>query len=122
MIKDDGMVIHFNNPKVQASLSANTFAVTGHAETMPLTELLPGILTQLGSDSLSNLRQLAQRFPGPRQGTYGAHARETPCIAPCSALGLIPYRDWVESMHFLMVVYHGKYFTIDPPPPLSGIY
>jgi len=32
MIKDDGEVIHFNNPKVQASLSANTFAVTGHAE------------------------------------------------------------------------------------------
>ncbi|KAG7264038.1 hypothetical protein CRUP_028740, partial [Coryphaenoides rupestris] len=53
---------------VQASLSANTFAVTGHAETKPLTELLPGILTQLGSDSLSNLRQLAQRFPAPRQG------------------------------------------------------
>ena len=70
MIKDDGMVIHFNNPKVQASLAANTFAVTGHAETVPLTELLPGILTQLGSDSLSNLRQLAQRFPGPRPGAY----------------------------------------------------
>ena len=33
MIKEDGSVIHFNNPKVQASLSANTFAVTGHAET-----------------------------------------------------------------------------------------
>ena len=33
MIKVDGSVIHFNNPKVQASLSANTFAVTGHAET-----------------------------------------------------------------------------------------
>jgi len=32
MIKDDGEVIHFNNPKVQASLSANTFAVSGHAE------------------------------------------------------------------------------------------
>jgi hypothetical protein len=32
MIKDDGTVIHFNNPKVQASLAANTFAVTGHAE------------------------------------------------------------------------------------------
>lgn len=32
MIKNDGTVIHFNNPKVQASLSANTFAVTGHAE------------------------------------------------------------------------------------------
>ena len=33
MIKEDGQVIHFNNPKVQASLAANTFAVTGHAET-----------------------------------------------------------------------------------------
>ncbi len=33
MIKDDGTVIHFNNPKVQASLSSNVFAVTGHGET-----------------------------------------------------------------------------------------
>merc|ERR1712108_77998 len=32
MIKDDGSVNHFNNPKVQASLQSNTFAVTGHAE------------------------------------------------------------------------------------------
>ena len=32
MIKEDGTVVHFNNPKVQASLAANTFAVTGHAE------------------------------------------------------------------------------------------
>lgn len=32
MIKDDGQVIHFNNPKVQASLAANTFAISGHAE------------------------------------------------------------------------------------------
>ena len=33
MIKDDGEVIHFNNPKVQASLASNTFAITGHSET-----------------------------------------------------------------------------------------
>lgn len=32
MIKDDGQVIHFNNPKVQASLAANIFAITGNAE------------------------------------------------------------------------------------------
>ncbi|KAG5851173.1 hypothetical protein ANANG_G00090250 [Anguilla anguilla] len=64
MIKDDGTVIHFNNPKVQASLSANTFAITGHAETKQLTEMLPGILSQLGADSLSSLRKLAeQRYP-----------------------------------------------------------
>ena len=42
MIKDDGSVIHFNNPKVQASLAANTFAVTGHADNKQITELLPG--------------------------------------------------------------------------------
>uniref|UniRef100_A0A3Q2R3E2 Transcription factor BTF3 n=1 Tax=Fundulus heteroclitus TaxID=8078 RepID=A0A3Q2R3E2_FUNHE len=63
MIKDDGTVIHFNNPKVQASLSANTFAITGHAETKQLTEMLPGILSQLGADSLSSLRKLAEHFP-----------------------------------------------------------
>jgi nascent polypeptide-associated complex subunit beta len=59
MIKSDGSVIHFNNPKVQASLSANTFAVTGHAETKPITEMLPSILSQLGPESLDNLRWLA---------------------------------------------------------------
>merc|ERR1711972_551658 len=59
MIKDDGSVIHFNNPKVQASLAANTFAVTGHAENKQITEMLPGILNQLGADSLTHLKRLA---------------------------------------------------------------
>uniref|UniRef100_A0A3P9HJD3 Transcription factor BTF3 n=2 Tax=Oryzias latipes TaxID=8090 RepID=A0A3P9HJD3_ORYLA len=72
MIKDDGTVIHFNNPKVQASLSANTFAITGHAETKQLTEMLPGILSQLGADSLSSLRKLAEQFP--RQCERPLHA------------------------------------------------
>ncbi|XP_036623948.1 transcription factor BTF3 homolog 4-like [Trichosurus vulpecula] len=55
--------IHFNNPKVQASLSANTFAITGRAEAKPITEMLPGILSQLGADSLTSLRKLAEQFP-----------------------------------------------------------
>ncbi|XP_041360373.1 transcription factor BTF3 homolog 4-like [Gigantopelta aegis] len=59
MIKEDGSVIHFNNPKVQASLAANTFAVTGHAENKQIAELLPGILNQLGAESLSSLKKLA---------------------------------------------------------------
>lgn len=44
MIKDDGHVIHFTNPKVQASLPANTFAITGHAEVKQVTDLVPRIL------------------------------------------------------------------------------
>ena len=49
MFTNRGTVIHFNNPKVQASLAANTFTITGHAETKQLTEMLPSILNQLGA-------------------------------------------------------------------------
>jgi len=64
MIKDDGSVIHFNNPKVQASLAANTFAVNGHGENKQITELLPGILNQLGAESLTHLKKLASNVSG----------------------------------------------------------
>lgn len=63
MFTDQGTVIHFNNPKVQASLAANTFTITGHAENKQLTEMLPGILNQLGADSLTSLRRLAETLP-----------------------------------------------------------
>jgi len=63
MIKDDGTVLHFNNPKVQASLAANTFAITGPVENKLLTEMLPGILNQLGVEGLSNLRRMAEQLP-----------------------------------------------------------
>lgn len=59
MIKDDGTVIHFNNPKAQASLAANTFAITGHGENKQITEMLPGILNQLGPEGLNQLKRLA---------------------------------------------------------------
>ena len=59
MIKDDGTVIHFNNPKVQASVPANTFSITGNSENKQITEMLPGILNQLGAESLTHLKKLA---------------------------------------------------------------
>ncbi|KAM9392316.1 transcription factor BTF3 homolog 4-like isoform 2-T2 [Pholidichthys leucotaenia] len=65
MFTNQGTVIHFNNPKVQASLAANTFTITGHAENKQLTEMLPGILNQLGADSLTSLRRLAENLPRP---------------------------------------------------------
>lgn len=71
MIKDDGTVIHFNNPKVQASPSANTFAVTGHGENKMLTEMLPSILNQLGAEGIGNLRKLAEKLPKSGQMTTG---------------------------------------------------
>ncbi|XP_065761650.1 transcription factor BTF3-like isoform X2 [Muntiacus reevesi] len=63
MFTNQGTVIHFNNPKVQASLAANTFTITGHGETKQLTEMLPSILNQLGADSLTSLRRLAEALP-----------------------------------------------------------
>uniref|UniRef100_A0A2K6GH86 Transcription factor BTF3 n=1 Tax=Propithecus coquereli TaxID=379532 RepID=A0A2K6GH86_PROCO len=63
MSTNQGTVIHFNNPKVQASLAANNFTITGHAETKQLTEMLPSILNQLGADSLTSLRRLAEALP-----------------------------------------------------------
>merc|ERR1719322_1553478 len=57
-----GNVIHFSAPKVQASVSANTYVITGHAENKKLEELLPGIINQLGPDNLMNLKRIAEGY------------------------------------------------------------
>ncbi|KAK7537427.1 putative nascent polypeptide-associated complex subunit [Phyllosticta citribraziliensis] len=62
MFKSDGNVIHFAAPKVHASVNANTFAIYGNGEDKELTELVPGILNQLGPDSLASLRKLAESY------------------------------------------------------------
>merc|ERR1719288_744461 len=53
-----------DDKKVQSSLAANTFAVTGHAENKQITEMLPGILNQLGAESLTHLKRLASNVTG----------------------------------------------------------
>jgi len=65
MIKDDGTVIHFNNPKVQASLASNVFAVTGHGETKEVQEMLPAILSQMGPENLADIQRFA--YTGQQQ-------------------------------------------------------
>jgi len=62
LFKDNGTVIHFSNPKVQASIAANTYVVSGHAETKKLQDLLPGIINQLGPDNLANLKKIAESY------------------------------------------------------------
>lgn len=47
LFTNDNMVIHFSQPKVQASIAANTYVVSGPNETKSLTEMLPGILPQV---------------------------------------------------------------------------
>merc|ERR1719240_791095 len=62
MFKEDGQVIHFDQPKVQASIQANTYVISGNAETKKLQDLLPGIISQLGPDNLQNLQKIAESF------------------------------------------------------------
>merc|ERR1739847_175887 len=64
MFKDDGSVIHFTNPKVQASPQANTFAISGQAETKQVSEMLPSIVNQLGQEGFASLRKLAMEKVG----------------------------------------------------------
>ncbi|XP_011038348.1 PREDICTED: transcription factor BTF3 homolog 4-like [Populus euphratica] len=61
IFKDD-LVIQFVNPKVQASIPANTWVISGTPQTRKLQDILPGIIDQLGPDNLDNLRKIAEQF------------------------------------------------------------
>ncbi|XP_061399237.1 transcription factor BTF3 homolog 4 [Musca vetustissima] len=74
IIKNDGTVIHFNNPKAQASLPTNTFAITGHGENKSISEMLPGILTQLGPQDITQLKKIASELANKSGAAAGAAA------------------------------------------------
>ncbi|GMI65260.1 basic transcription factor 3 [Hibiscus trionum] len=76
IFKDD-VVIQFLNPKVQASVAANTWVVSGSPQTKKLQDILPGIINQLGPDNLDNLRKLAEQFQQQAQGATGTGAATT---------------------------------------------
>ncbi|PMD33174.1 nascent polypeptide-associated complex subunit beta [Hyaloscypha variabilis F] len=71
MFKADGNVIHFAAPKVHAAVPSNTFAIYGAGEDKELTELVPGILNQLGPDSLASLRKLAESYQSMQKAEGG---------------------------------------------------
>ncbi|CEJ90617.1 Putative Nascent polypeptide-associated complex subunit beta [[Torrubiella] hemipterigena] len=71
MFKSDGNVIHFAAPKVNAAVPSNTFSIYGKGEEKELTELVPGILNQLGPDSLASLRKLAESYQAMQKGEKG---------------------------------------------------
>eukprot|EP00933_Yihiella_yeosuensis_P085053 TRINITY_DN99836_c0_g1_i1.p1 TRINITY_DN99836_c0_g1~~TRINITY_DN99836_c0_g1_i1.p1 ORF type:complete len:160 (-),score=61.27 TRINITY_DN99836_c0_g1_i1:113-592(-) len=68
MFKDDGNILHFSNPKVQASVTANTFVVSGNCETKGMEELLPGIISQLGAENLGMLKSMAESLAAANKG------------------------------------------------------
>jgi NAC domain. len=62
--KEDGQVIHFVNPRVQAAIQCNTYVISGPNETKPLQDLLPNIVSQLGMDNIAQLQNFAAAAAG----------------------------------------------------------
>jgi nascent polypeptide-associated complex subunit beta len=75
IFKDD-VVIQFTNPKVQASIAANTWVVSGTPQTKKLQDILPQIISQLGPDNMDNLKKLAEQFQKQGQGNASATIEE----------------------------------------------
>jgi len=106
IFKDDGTVIHIKQPKsnkhhyhsltsydhhfiysnnihlslfvVQMSVPANTYVVSGPAEVKKMEELLPGILNQLGPESMDRLREFATSQYGGAGAGGAADEEEEP--------------------------------------------
>ncbi|QSZ34629.1 hypothetical protein DSL72_007483 [Monilinia vaccinii-corymbosi] len=86
MFKSDGNVIHFAAPKgtattlqyepFHAAVPSNTFAIYGNGEDKELTELVPGILNQLGPDSLASLRKLAESYQSMQKAEAGEDKKD----------------------------------------------
>jgi len=72
MFKDNGEILHFVNPKVQASLTSNIFAISGHSETKQFSEMLPTVMQQLGPESMFNLKNLAKSLAASGAGGEAA--------------------------------------------------
>lgn len=72
--KPRNRAVHFHRPEVQTSLAANPFTVPGRAETEELPEMLPGVLSRLGAESVTGSRRWAETA-----GTFGGRKSTTCC-------------------------------------------
>jgi nascent polypeptide-associated complex subunit beta len=64
---------------VSAAANANTFAIHGRSTEKELAELIPGILNQLGPDSMAALKKLAESFQQAQgENAAGADDDEIP--------------------------------------------
>ncbi|EPS67517.1 hypothetical protein M569_07260, partial [Genlisea aurea] len=82
IFKED-VVIQFTNPKVQASIPANTWVVSGTPQNKKLQDILPQIINQLGPDNLENLKKLAEQFQrqAPVSGNDAAAGSNAAAVA-----------------------------------------
>ena len=65
--KNDGKVLHFNKVGVQTVPHYNTSVFYGIPQEKGLQELFPGIISQLGAESIQALAQLASQMQNLQQ-------------------------------------------------------
>ena len=66
--KDNGNVLHFNKVGIQSAAQYNTSVFYGMPQEKSLQELFPGIISQLGADSIQALTQLAAQVQQQGKG------------------------------------------------------
>lgn len=72
--REDGRVLHFPRPQVQASVPSNTFAIHGAAQEKDLGELMPNIISQMGAENIEQLRAYAEQLA--QSGALGSMSKE----------------------------------------------
>ena len=65
--RDDGKVLHFNKVGVQTVPQYNTSVFYGIPQEKGLQELFPGIISQMGAESIQALAQLASQMQNLQQ-------------------------------------------------------
>lgn len=75
MFTDTNEVIHFKDPKVHGSLQSNTYAISGSNDKKSLQEMLPKVISQLGSENLMSLRKVME------QASQGGSSSDIPDLA-----------------------------------------
>lgn len=98
IFKDNGSVINFQNPKVQAQISANTYVISGTAVTKPLQEMLPSIVNQLGADNMPQMKSLMDQLGANMGGPNLAAAAQAAAQAANDDDDEIP--ELVENVNF----------------------
>ena len=68
---DDGSVVHFGAPKVQASINANTFVVSGPSSIKSQDEMIPAGLQGMSPEQLQMLIQQMQAAQAAGGGGAG---------------------------------------------------
>lgn len=98
IFKDNGSVINFQNPKVQAQISANTYVISGAAVTKSLQDMLPSIVNQLGADNMPQMKSLMDQLGAAGLGGQNIAAAKAAASAEDADDEKIP--DLVENVNF----------------------